>query len=275
VIAQSIWTIPSNAVVGIYSIYVAHPSSGVYLPKDTFTVQAATINLSTSTKAVSPASGVASDQLTYTITVTNTGSSPASGIVLTDAIPAYTSYVPNSSIVNGSPISDSSGVCPFVGGYAVPSVAAGSSATLVFRVSISPSAPDQTVITNTASIQWSSTTINRTATSLVNAPLMTISKNVNPTTGVLPGTVLTYSVTFNNIGHSNATAIEVVDSIPADTTYVPGSHTSSAGGAFSFQHSTAGLFNASDALPVTAIKYSITPLAPGASVTFTFQVTVK
>ncbi len=251
------------------------PNSTVYMLKDTFTVEVVTIDLSSSTKSVSPASGVASDQLTYTIVVTNTGSSTATGVVLTDAIPALTSYVANSSTMNGSPLTDVGGASPFIGGYTVSPLAPNASATFTFRVTISPSAPDQTVITNTASIRWNSMTITKTATALVNAPLMTITKSVNPTTGVLPGAVLTYSVTFTNVGHSNATAIEVIDSIPSDTTYVPGSYTSSAGGTFTFQHALAGAFDASDTLPVTAIKYSITPLVPGASVTFTFQVTVK
>ena len=40
----------TNSSEGVYSIYVAHPYSGVYMLKDTFTVSAVVIDLSTSTK---------------------------------------------------------------------------------------------------------------------------------------------------------------------------------------------------------------------------------
>ena len=109
-------------------------------------------------------------------------------------------------------------------------------------------------------------------------PAMTIVKSVEPAGGVLPGGTLTYTVSFANAGHSDATDLEIVDLIPGQTYFVKGSATASlAGGSFSYRYFPGGTFEASDGLPgeVIEIRYVIPSLPPGASGTIAFSVTVK
>ncbi len=273
---QSAWTIGPTAPEGVYSIYVAHPYSGVYMLKDTFTVSAVVIDLSTSTKTADRSEAVAADQITYTITIRNTGSSPVNNLVVVDNIPFHTVYVPNSTRLNGSSVADVSGKTPLEGGITIPLIGANSSATVTFAVKVDVAAPDGASITNTASISWGSITRYLTASTVVRAPLMQLMKSVSPLGSVDPGTVLTYTVTFRNAGHSDARQVEIIDDMPPDTLYVPGSLTlTDLDGTFTFQHVAGGPYDSSEMMPVTSIKYYLETLQPGADHTYTFQVVVK
>lgn len=88
------------------------------------------------------------DTLRYTITSTNIGSVAATEVLLTDAIPADTTYVAVSTTLNGVAVSDpSAGVSPLVGGMAINSsdqvlpagagiMSAGQSAVVIFDVRV-------------------------------------------------------------------------------------------------------------------------------------------
>jgi uncharacterized repeat protein (TIGR01451 family) len=56
---------------------------------------------------------VGGDTVEYSIEVTNTGNINASGVKLFDSVPSATSYIPNSTIMNGVTVADVSGVMPF------------------------------------------------------------------------------------------------------------------------------------------------------------------
>jgi uncharacterized repeat protein (TIGR01451 family) len=110
---------------------------------DTINVQAPVLSVA---KSVSPVG----DQppgtvLTYTIVVTNNGAGVANGVVLTDPVPTYTTYVGGSITFNGAPRSDGADadnadhnvtnagqVTVNVGSLA----ASGGTATVTFQVSI-------------------------------------------------------------------------------------------------------------------------------------------
>jgi uncharacterized repeat protein (TIGR01451 family) len=59
------------------------------------------------------------DVLRYTITLNNSAATPAAGVVLTDAVPASTTYVANSTTLNGSAVADPVPVFALVGGMGV------------------------------------------------------------------------------------------------------------------------------------------------------------
>src|SRR3989441_23959 len=62
------------------------------------------------------------DVLRYTITVQNSALIPATGVVLTDAVPANTTYVANSTLLNGLPIGQpDGGVAPLASGINISS----------------------------------------------------------------------------------------------------------------------------------------------------------
>ncbi|MFH2098023.1 MAG: hypothetical protein ABIJ95_00810 [Pseudomonadota bacterium] len=62
-----------------------------------------------------------------------------------------------------------------------------------------------------------------TFTTLVQDAVISVLKSVSPSSGVVPGTVLTYSLEGHNTGSATAQAVKVTDIIPAGTTFVSGS----------------------------------------------------
>ena len=65
------------------------------------------------------------DMLRYTITVQNSGAIAATGVVLTDAVPANTTYVANSTLLNGSPVGQpDGGVSPLASGINAGTISA-------------------------------------------------------------------------------------------------------------------------------------------------------
>jgi uncharacterized repeat protein (TIGR01451 family) len=103
------------------------------------------------------------DTLQYTITVTNSGALPATGVVLTDGVPANTSYVPGTTTLNGTavpdgggfplaaglPISSSDGTPPLPGAGA-GTINPGQTATVTFELQVNLGVPGGTLITNQA-----------------------------------------------------------------------------------------------------------------------------
>jgi uncharacterized repeat protein (TIGR01451 family) len=58
---------------------------------------------------------VSGDTVEYSIEVTNTGNINAAGVKLFDSVPSATTYIPNSTTMNGLTVPDISGVMPFAG----------------------------------------------------------------------------------------------------------------------------------------------------------------
>src|SRR5437870_6170027 len=62
---------------------------------------------------------LAGETLRYTITVKNIGSADAVNVTLRDAVPANTTYVANSTTLNGAAVADAAGVSPLVNGMRI------------------------------------------------------------------------------------------------------------------------------------------------------------
>ncbi|MCP4540412.1 MAG: DUF11 domain-containing protein [Chloroflexi bacterium] len=103
-----------------------------------------TLDIAKSFEDLSGAPLKVGDELLYTIVVTNLLNSVHPGVVITDAIPVNTTYVPGSANVSQGSVS---GPDPLVAD--VGTMAGSGSATLAFRVSVDSSALGQ-VITNSA-----------------------------------------------------------------------------------------------------------------------------
>ena len=105
-------------------------------------------------------------------------------------------------------------------------------------------------------------------------PAVTLVKSVDRATAK-PGEVLTYSITYTGGGSANAFAVTVTDAVPAQAVYVAGS-ASGAGTTITYSHDGGTTYTASDAAPVTHIKWVRTsPLAPGGSGTASFRAAVR
>jgi uncharacterized repeat protein (TIGR01451 family) len=91
------------------------------------------------------------DVLRYTITVQNSAATPATGLVLTDAVPASTTYVANSTLLNGSPVGQpDGGTAPLAGGMDLGTLARGETAVVQFDLRVDDGTPSGTLISNQA-----------------------------------------------------------------------------------------------------------------------------
>jgi uncharacterized repeat protein (TIGR01451 family) len=215
------------------------------------TMNVTEFGLSPSTKDVDLATANPGDRLTYSIVLDNAEATPISA-VLSDTIPANTTYVANSA-TGGATYNATEKRIEWSG-----TVPGGGSQTITFQVDVNKPLYDLSAILNTALIEDRTNGIIhwRQVTTDIEAPVLTDSyKYVTPLT-VSPGDTLTFTTVMRNTGSADAVGVSLQDSIPAQATYVPGSVT---GGA---------TYNAAQ----DRIEWSGT-IPVGGSTTVTFQVT--
>ena len=225
------------------------------IPTDTVPVQTGYPALDIE-KSAEPSPVEAGGLLTYTLTVTNTGIVSATGVVVTDAVPANTTY----QSCGPAPCGEAGGVVSWTLGVldiGVPRV-------VTMLVQVDSPLPNGTVLTNTA---WVTSTEGVTDTDTVttpvtSAPVLNLVKFSTDANGapLRPGDLVTYTLVVSNTGNETATLVTVSDTVPAHTTYVPGS--------------IAGGDSRSDAnLPV--LTWTINTLPPNVPVYLSFAVTVN
>ncbi len=201
------------------------------------------------------------ETLRYTITVKNIGTENATGVTLRDLIPANTTYVANSTRLNGSPLADpTAGVSPLQTDILIhapedstpgalradATVTTTNVATIVFDVVINTNVVNGTIISNQGFVNGTGTSgvavpekpSDDPATPAVDDPtrnvvgdlpliyaLKTVKIQVdNGTPGIVdPGDVLRYTFLITNTGAVPATAATLTDALPNDTTYVANS----------------------------------------------------
>ncbi len=157
------------------------------------------------------------DEITYTITYTNTGGADAYNVVIQDTIPPETTYV------SSTPTYDS--VLDDTYTWNIGMVAAGGSGTITLVVEVDPGTPDQTELTNYVSLDYTDANDNAypqqsdSVTVTVTAPSMTITKTADKTSAN-PGDYIIYTIYYENTGTGDATGVTIEDTIPMYTTYV-------------------------------------------------------
>ena len=187
------------------------------------------------------------DLIKYSMTVSNSGQDGANNVVLTDPIPADTQYVPGTLVVvsgaNAGAKTDAAGddQAQFnAGGDSVVfrlgtgatattggSLAIGTSTTVTFEVRVNANTPDQTTVTNQATITAVGATSGFPLTALSSAasflvhPLadLSLTKTVNNPTPNVGGTV-TFTLNLANLGPSPATNAQVTDLLPSGLSFV-------------------------------------------------------
>lgn len=201
------------------------------------------------------------DVIRYTITITNSGATPATGVNFIDGVdingltftsgaPTGTSYVINSVTLNGLPIADVSG-SPLVAGIPVNStdipvvsgvISAGGNAVVTFDVKVDSLAAAGDIIGNQGSVNSNELPDELTDADGIdnngdqptfvvvgNGQLLTITKSVSVVGGgaVLAGGQLEYRILVTNISTVDATNVEITDNlnlpVAGQLTYVPGS----------------------------------------------------
>ncbi|MGD0086976.1 MAG: hypothetical protein ABSC24_07580, partial [Verrucomicrobiota bacterium] len=210
---------------GVTSAYAENTSSG-----DTYVVNALALQIDvgspvlTTSQTVDKTSTYVGDTLTYTVTVTNSGTADAVNLVFTDPLPFGTSFVTNSFTTNGVTIT---GANP-VNGVAIPIIKQGSILTITYQVLVNQIPPSAQFITAaTINFQYAGacaqspiingTLVNANVTTLV--PLLNVSKAAS-LTNLVPGGTLTYTINVPNVGTTNTIGTTLLDQIPAGATYV-------------------------------------------------------
>ena len=189
---------------------------------------------------------LAGETLRYTITVQNTGTDNATAVSMTDMVPANTSYVAGSTTLNGAPVADGANGSPLIDGIVLGDIAvADPGATVVFDVVVYPDVPDGTIISNQAFVSAldhgladlpsddprTEVVDDPTRDVVGNYPLLYAVKTAalqidNGSPGIVdPGDTLRYTITVYNNGNVPATMVELLDNVPANTTYVQDSTT--------------------------------------------------
>lgn len=172
-------------------------------------------------KSAAPDPVNAGGPLTYTVTVKNNGPSTATGIVVTDTLPALASF-----------IEVSEGACatqPAVGdlggtlGCQIPDLSAGSQQVLKYLIRPTIDAVGQnlvnTVEVTTASTESDLTNNDASTNTPVIAPELDILVNKNDSPDPVDlGELVTYTIRINNSGPSAGSNLNMVDIFPVNGT---------------------------------------------------------
>jgi uncharacterized repeat protein (TIGR01451 family) len=175
-------------------------------------------------KSGSPGTVVTGGTLTYQLAVTNNGPSAAAGVVLTDHLPAGTSF-------QSCSMSQGSCLGPFVGApgpvdvvVTLGTISAGNTALATIVVTVT--APAGNSFTNFASVSaatFDPNPLNNTASAFTSVTTpsadLSVTKTAFPNT-VFTGNPLTYTITVVNNGPNAADTVEISDPLPPQTTFV-------------------------------------------------------
>ncbi|MBY3622078.1 DUF11 domain-containing protein [Acinetobacter sp. CUI P1] len=177
-------------------------------------------------KTASTNNATTGDAVSYTLTVSNTGNYPAS-LIITDNIPAGTTFVPNSVLINGLPLAQADPSTGIPAGVIAP----GATTAVIFTVDIT-SLPNPQQLVNQGTVAYSFTlpdgrtlggsVLSNTITIPVSSPNLAVVKST-PTTSTTVGDTITYSVTITNNGIETVNNAVFTDALPAGTTFVSGS----------------------------------------------------
>ena len=159
---------------------------------------------------------IAGNALTYTLAASNNGPSNATGVTITDTLPAGVTYA--SATTSLGTVSQAGGTVT----VNVGSLANGAGATATILVMVGPNTRGS--ITNTAVIAGNEPDSNManntsTVTTQINALddlAIVKTASANP---VIAGNALTYTLAATNNGPSNATGVTITDTLPAGVTY--------------------------------------------------------
>ena len=162
-------------------------------------------------KTMTPTTLTAGQPVTYTLVVVNNGPSAATGVVLSDPMPA--------GITAGS----ATGVpgC-VVGGTVTCSIGAlavGATATVVITGTVAAAATSSTsvntaTVTSTSADPTAANNSSSTTANLTTAADLSITKTASPNP-VLAGNTVTYTLFAHNAGPSDAAAVTIADTLPS------------------------------------------------------------
>jgi uncharacterized repeat protein (TIGR01451 family) len=166
------------------------------------------------TNSDSPDPVVAGQLLTYTLTTSNAGPSTATGVQVTDDLPAGVTFVSATPSQGTCSQSNATVTCP------LGTIAADADATV--DVKVRPQSAGS--ITNSAGVSsdaFDPSSADNSAsaeTTVTPAADLSLTKSDAPDP-IAAGQALTYTLTAHNAGPSSATSVQIDDTLPAGVTY--------------------------------------------------------
>jgi LPXTG-site transpeptidase (sortase) family protein len=165
------------------------------------------------TKTVSNTAPNLNTNVTFTITATNNGPNGATGVLVTDKLPSGLTWVSSAQSVGAYD--------PVTGIWNIGAMANGTSGTLSITATVTGTTPVINTATKTAETQSDPMPGNDIASATVTgqAADIAIVKTASSPTVALNSNVI-FVVTATNNGPSDATGVQVTDSVPAGLTFV-------------------------------------------------------
>jgi len=180
------------------------------------------------------------DVLRYTITVNNSAAIAATGVVLNDPVPTNTTYVANSTLLNGSPVGQpDGGASPLASGITIGTLAPGATAVLQYDLRVNLGTPAGTAISNQAVVSGAglpnlltdgddnpANGAQPTVVVVGSGQQLSISNQVSVVGGgaAVPGAQLEYVLNIQNSGAVPAYNVVITDDLnatqPGQLTYV-------------------------------------------------------
>ena len=168
------------------------------------------------TKMVDKATASPGEHLLYTLSYSNTGSGDATGVVISDTLPANTTFV---SATGGGVYATTTNTVT----WDIGTVSHGSTGSVTFTVQLDAVFPNGTTnVVNSAVMQSTELppTPSNPVTTVVGAmPNLSLLKAVDKATAS-PSETLIYTLTYTNSGNADASAVTISDTLPAKTTFV-------------------------------------------------------
>jgi len=216
----------TNAVTGEYSSLPGTPAEERDYPLSTDVDLVTTGSDPRIEKSDGGITAVPGGTISYTLNYMNDGNGLATGVVITETVPAHTTFnatasSPGWSCANGATAGTT---CTLT----IGSIAAGGNGSVTFVVNVNSILPTGvTQTSNTAVISDDGThgddptPGNNTSTDptpLNAVPDMTITKT-DADISTVPGGTITYTLTYDNVGNQDATGVVVTETVPANTTF--------------------------------------------------------
>ena len=214
-------TTPDGTLIGNSAAATSNEiKPGVSSPGTGFNVSNASLDIAKRASVKSVRAGDAGQdnggEFKYTIDISNTGHQAATGITVTDVIPApleVLSVKPaNSCQASGQKVS-----------CTLPPLAAASSTSVLVYVKARENPGQVTSVTNTATLTSDNSaaiTSNPVKVRLETAPRLEISKTLKTGLKLTPGKTISYDITVTNVGSAVASNVTVTDVLPKYTSFV-------------------------------------------------------
>ena len=164
----------------------------------------------------------AGDQLLYTLAYQNVGTDQATDVVLTDTLPANTTFVSatGGGTHTGGIVTWNPGILP-----------AGAGGTVSVIVAVDPVLPNGTLLANSASIDSTRTAPvgDVVFTTVISAPILSVTKTASPGSLVQAGQQIVYTIDYRNDGNEDSLNTVLTDLVPTNVVHPPAVFSSNGG----------------------------------------------